>query len=309
MPGRRSGVALLWLLSAAAAADQGGTPFWTSGQYASQAAVPSSPGWSASLTGYGYTGRFDGPLRLRSGATVAVDARERTPTLSVEVGYASEAKVLGAQPFVGVTAGVGSSTMRAGVSGASGAGITESDTVRGGTDLYPVASLAWARGDDNVMVYLTGNLPVGAYQASRLANVGLGHAAVDAGGGYTFLDASTGAEFSAVVGFTYNLPNRAASYRNGIDSHLDWAASRTIGADASIGVAGYVYYQLTGDSGSGARLGPFKSRVAAIGPELGTQFSVGRQQWQASLRGYAEFWARNRFEGYALFAVLSGTLD
>lgn len=171
MPGRRSGVALLWLLSAAAAADQGGTPFWTSGQYASQAAVPSSPGWSASLTGYGYTGHFDGPLRLRSGAAVAVDARERTPTLSVEIGYASEAKLLGGQPFVGISAGVGANATR-----------------------YAV-------------------------------------------------------------------------------------------------------------------LGPFKSRVAAIGPDLSAQFSVGRQQWQASLRGYAEFWARNRFEGYALFAVLSGTLD
>ncbi len=302
-------VALLGLLSAAAAADQGGTPFWTSGQYASLAAVPPPPGWSVSFTGYGYTGRVDGPARSRADATIAFDARERAPTLSAEIGYASEARILGGQPFVGVSAGVGGNTFRYRVSAAAGAGITESDTVWGGTDLYPVASLAWAHGNDNVIVYATGNLPVGAYQASRLANVGLGHGAIDAGGGYTFFDARSGAEFSAVLGFTYNLPNRAASYRNGIDSHLDWAASRTVGANGSLGVAGYVYYQLTGDSGSGAVLGPFKSRVAAIGPELGYQFAVGRQQWQASVRGYGEFWARNRFEGYALFATVSATLD
>lgn len=308
MVGGRCALALLGLLSAAAGADQGGTPFWTSGQYASLAAVPPSPGWSASVTGYGYTGRVSGPVRTRVHAAIDADARERSPALSAEIGYASEQTVLGGRPFIGLAAGVGGSAMTAGVSTAAGAGIAESDTVWGGTDLYPVAGLAWASGNDNAMVYLTGNLPVGAYQASRLANVGLGHGAVDAGAGYTYFDPKSGREWSAVAGITYNRPNRAADYRNGIDSHLDWAASQALGTNGSLGLAGYVYYQLTGDSGSGARLGPFKSRVAAIGPEFGCQFSVGRQQWQANVRGYREFWARNRFEGYAVFAVLSTTL-
>jgi len=32
---------------------------------------------------------------------------------------------------------------------------------------------------------------------------------------------------------------------------------------------------------------------------------VGGEQWYANLRGYAEFWAQNRFEGYAVFATLN----
>jgi hypothetical protein len=37
---------------------------------------------------------------------------------------------------------------------------------------------------------------------------------------------------------------------------------------------GYVYYQLTDDIGSGDHVGSFKSRVAALGPEVGYAFTV-----------------------------------
>ncbi|WP_245445151.1 transporter [Pseudaminobacter soli (ex Li et al. 2025)] len=37
-----------------------------------------------------------------------------------------------------------------------------------------------------------------------------------------------------------------------------------------LGVVGYAYQQLSGDSGQGAVLGPFESRVFGIGPEIGT---------------------------------------
>jgi len=38
------------------------------------------------------------------------------------------------------------------------------------------------------MTYITGDIPVGAYQSDRLSNVGIGHGAIDAGGGYTYFD-------------------------------------------------------------------------------------------------------------------------
>jgi hypothetical protein len=42
------------------------------------------------------------------------------------------------------------------------------------------------------MSYLTGDIPVGAYDSKRLTNVGLGHGTVDGGDGYTFFDPQTG---------------------------------------------------------------------------------------------------------------------
>ena len=78
---------------------------------------------------------------------------------------------------------------------------------------------------------------------------------------------------------------------------------QSLSASWRVGLAGYVYYQLTGDSGSGDTCGPCKSRVAAVGPQVSYNFNVAGQQWSADLRGYYEFWAQNRLEGYALIAT------
>jgi hypothetical protein len=138
-----------------------------------------------------------------------------------------------------------------------------------------------------------------------LANLGIGHAAVDAGGGYTFLDTTTGHEFSAVLGLTYNFFNPMTQYRNGLDSHLDWGASQFLSAQWQLGAVGYVYQQLTGDSGSGDRLGPSKSRVISIGPQIGYFFPVGDMQGYLNLKGYDEFDAKNRASGWNAWLTFS----
>ncbi|HXX84531.1 MAG TPA: transporter [Casimicrobiaceae bacterium] len=287
-------------------ADQSGTPFWVSGQFASLAAVPPSLGWSVNLTAYGYDGNAGGEKELPIGRVIALGANQRSPSLSIQPGYAPSQALFGGQPFLGLSFGLGGNRVQAEVT-ISGAAtqVNRSDTLWAGTDLYPFASLGWTYGNDNWMAYLTGDIPTGAYQASRLANTGIGHGAIDGGGAYTYYDAKSGAEFSATAGLTYNWENTHTEYKNGIDSHLDWAASRFVSANWELGVAGYVYYQLTGDSGGGAKLGPFKSRAAAVGPEIGYQFTVGGQQWYANLRAYWEFWAQNRYQGYAIFATLN----
>jgi hypothetical protein len=58
---------------------------------------------------------------------------------------------------------------------------------------------------------------VGAYDPTRLANLGIGHAAIDCSG-YTYFNPRTGHEFSAVAGFTYNSKNQDTQCQNGIDS-------------------------------------------------------------------------------------------
>ena len=155
------------------------------------------------------------------------------------------------------------------------------------------------------MTYVTGDIPVGTYSATSLSSIGIGHAAMDAGGGYTYLNNTTGLEFSSVVGATYNWMNNQTNYKNGIDSHLDWSLSQFVSQNWQVGIAGYVYYQLTADSGSGARLGAFKSQVAAIGPQIGYLFNIGKKQAYINLRAYKEFWAQNRVEGYAMISTIS----
>ena len=165
-------------------------------------------------------------------------------------------------------------------------------------DVFVQPTLRWNQGVHNYMVYGMANLPVGSYDPSRLVNLGLGHWSIDAGGGYTYFDPQTGWEFSAVAGLTYNFINPDLQYQNGIDGHLDWGLSRFVSKQMHLGLVGYYYQQLTGDSGSGATLGDFKSRVVGIGPQAGFLFPVGELQGYLNLKVYKEFAAEHRPEGW-----------
>ena len=281
-------------------ADEGGASFWVPGQYAANlAATPPSPGGAIPLTLYYYSGRAPDSASSASGAAVAPGTRSQTWQLSATPTYAPEAKVLGGQLALMLSVGVGSNATQLDQVAPSG---PESQSVWGLTDLAPAATLGWQSGADSWMVYVTGNVPVGSYDSQRLSNVGIGHAAVDAGGVYTYDSLTSGRSASAAAGITYNYTNPDTNYRSGIDSHLGWSAMLPLSETVRAGFSGYVYYQLTADSGTGDPCGACKSRVAGIGPQLNYAFIVGGQPWSANLRGYYEFWARNRLEGLALFA-------
>ena len=127
------------------------------------------------------------------------------------------------------------------------------DTTWGFGDLIPQFALRWNAGVNNYMTYITGDIPVGAYQSDRLSNIGIGHGAIDAGGGYTYFNPATGHEFSGVLGFTYNLKNTATQYQSGVDLHFDWGASQFLTKQVQVGLVGYAYKDIGCDSGSGDR--------------------------------------------------------
>jgi len=291
-------------LPPAAGADEGGVPFWLSGQYASLSAVPPQPGWSMVLLPYGYSGSASSSKTFERAGTLTAGLQTSLAMVLAFPSYAPHTTILGGQPSFGLGFGFGGN-WSSGNLVSSGRPLSHSDSDVGATDLYPLATDSWNSGNSNWMAYLTGDVPVGSYEDHRLSNLGIGHGAIDAGGGYTYLDEKNGHEFSAIAGFTYNFENPSTHYKNGIDSHLDWAASQFLSANWEVGIAGYVYYQLTADSGSGDLVGPFKSDVAAIGPEVGYVLTVGSHQWYANLRGYKEFWAEDRVQGYSLFLTLS----
>src|SRR5262249_54750019 len=83
-------------------------------------------------------------------------------------------------------------------------------------------NLRWNFGVHNFMTYVATNAPTGTYDASRLANFGIGHWAVDGGGGYTYFDPQAGHEFGGArlhLQFqesVYRLPERRQhAYRLG----------------------------------------------------------------------------------------------
>jgi hypothetical protein len=301
--------AALSVLPGFASADEGGASFWLPGQMSSFAATPGEAGFSLPLVYY-HTSADAGGARnfavggnLVAGLDVSADLVFFVPT------YVFAEPVLGGQAALSMAWAAGRMEVGADavITGPQGntINLSRTDTVEGGADLYPMATLKWNRGNDNWMAYAMGGVPVGAYELGRLANIGLNHWSIDAGAGYTYLDPKAGHELSIVGGLTYNFENEDTNYQNGVDGHIDWAASQFLNEQLHIGLVGYIYYQLSGDSGSGATLGDFKARVYAVGPQAGYFFPVGKAQGYVNLRGYYEFDASNRAEGWNASLTLS----
>ncbi len=263
-------------------------------------------GWSLVAMPYVYSGNADKSKNFQHGTSINAGLSARESLVLMQLGYVAEEKILGGQPYLGVGWGPGANTTTASVSVVNpSTQLNRSNTSNGSTDIYPLASLTWNQGNNNFKTYVTGDIPVGTYSPTSLAAIGIGHAAMDAGGGYSYLNNTTGLEFSGVLGATYNWMNTQTNYQNGIDSHLDWSVSQFVSQSWQVGIAGYGYYQLTADSGSGDRVGAFKSRIAAVGPQIGYLFNLGKNQAYINLRAYKEFWAQNRVEGYATIATIS----
>jgi hypothetical protein len=299
-----------------AVADESGVSFWLPGSFGSLAAVPVQPGMSAAMVYYHTTVSASGDVAAAretqiGGSSVTVKANlnanldARADLVLLAPSYTFATPVLGGQAAVSMTGIYGRmNTSVAGTlwAGVGGIGIERSgqisDALTGFGDLYPQATLKWNSGVNNYMVYAMGDIPVGAYDSSRLANIGIGHGAIDGGVGYTYFDQTKGHEFSVVAGLTYNFENTSTNYQNGVDFHVDWGASQFLSQQVFVGAVGYVYDQIGCDSGSGDRIGCFESRVASIGPQIGYIFPVGGMQGFLGLKGYWEFAAQNRPEGW-----------
>jgi hypothetical protein len=306
-----------------AVADQGGIGYWLPGSFGSLAATPQEPGWSMGVIYLHSSVSAGGDVA--ASRTIAFPNRTANLTVNLDAqikaradlgvfapSYVFSTPVLGGQFAINALAIYGrqQANIDANITGALGpigfaTSRSVSQTMDAFGDIFVQPTLRWNQGVHNYMVYAMTSLPVGAYDSSRLVNLGLGHTAIDAGGGYTYFNPQTGNEFSAVTGFTYNFKNPSIDYQNGVDWHLDVGASHFISKQVHVGLVGYAYQQITGDSGSGATLGDFKSRVFGIGPQIGYLFPVGDMQGYVNLKGYGEFESEHRPEGWNLWLTFA----
>jgi hypothetical protein len=309
-------------------ADEGGVSFWIPGFFGSLAAAPQQPGWSLATINY-YT-------NVSAGGAVALAREFEIKNLpasiqaqinanlhaTADIGmviptYVFATPVLGGQASVSMIAGYGgmntslNGTVSGTVTGPLGNTIpfgprfdSINSSVTGFTDLIPQAALRWNAGVDNYMVYATGDVPIGTYNSSRLANLGIGHGAFDAGAGYTYFNPQTGHELSGVLGFTANFINPATQYQNGVDMHFDWGASQFLTKQVQVGLVGYAYKDIGCDTGSGDRVGCFQSQVLGIGPQIGYIFPIGGMQGYINLKAYGEFDGSDRPSGWNAWVTL-----
>lgn len=138
--------------------------------------------------------------------------------------------------------------------------------------------------------------PTGGFEAGSAANLGRNYWSFDTVGAMTWLNAGTGTEVSIAPGIMVNTENNDTNYKTGTEFHVDFVANQFISKNFAIGLRGYYYRQLTGDSGSGAVLGDFKSESLGLG--AGFSWTPGFAKGRLAIQGK---WMRdvkhdNRFE-------------
>lgn len=161
--------------------------------------------------------------------------------------------------------------------------------------------LGWHDGRLHAMAMLNVYAPTGSYDKLRTVNVGRNHWAIEPMAALTYLNEANGLELSAAAGLTFNRTNPDTDYKSGDEFHLDFTALQHLSPNFYLGLAGYAYQQLTGDSGSGAT-GANRGRVLSLGPVVGGAIPLGaKQQLYLNARYYRESGAENRLQGSTFF--------
>jgi hypothetical protein len=182
---------------------------------------------------------------------------------------------------------------------------SESDSSTEFGDPVLNALIGWHEGNWHWNVGMLVNVPIGPWSNTSSSNLSFNHWGVDTTAAVTWLDPNTGLEISAAPGFTFNWENPDTNYRTGTEFHVEFAVMEHFSQKFAVGVAGFHYQQVTGDSGAGARLGDFKGRVTALGPAMTYNFNLGDIPVSTQLIWVHDFDVENRLEGDAGFLTIS----
>lgn len=172
-------------------------------------------------------------------------------------------------------------------------------------DPIATAALGWKTGNTHVQVGAMANIPVGTYREDQLANVAFHRWAVDTSLAVTWADTASGWDLSGKAGVTFNGRNDFTDYKSGDEFHAELAVEKTFAKSFSAGLQGYYYKQISGDSGRGARLGPFKGEVLGTGATAAWHTVLGRSPATIRARFFQEFEVTNRLEGQSYWLSLS----
>lgn len=306
-------VAGLLALAPSAMAAENGVGFYLLGGRGPMAGYIPPPGVYVQNDVYVYSGSGGGSKQFPAGGQIIAGVETTSWADFLTGTWVLPQEILGGNLAVGFILPAGRPEVTAGalISPANFAPIGRRVTDNAFVFGDPVASVAlgWHAGNWHWNVTGLVNVPVGDYRDGEIANLAFHRWAGDISGAITWLDAQSGWEFSAAAGFTFNGTNEATDYTTGTEFHVEWAATKMLTKQFSVGLVGYHYDQITGDSGPGARLGPYKGRVTALGGTIAYNFELGQTPISTRLKLYREFDAVNRLEGTAGYATIAFPLS
>jgi hypothetical protein len=262
----RTRYALLWTLAlgctlVASSADSRATEYGFStyglgGNAFGAGVTPPAGTYVTNATAF-YSGEIGRSINF-GGVTINAGAKVDVFSNGVNVLYVPERKVFGGNLGLSATVPLGHIDIDATIGPLS----REVDGWGLG-DIVSKAQLGWQHGDFAHTIYMQVVAPTGRWDPGFSPIIGLHRPGIDTGWAFTWTDPTKKLQLNGATGFTFNFENTATDYKSGNEFHFEWAAGLEFAPGLLIGVVGYDYRQLTGDSGSGARLGPFKGRELA----------------------------------------------
>lgn len=184
-------------------------------------------------------------------------------------------------------------------------GVSRSDSAFLVGDPVATAVIGWSRGNSHLQLGAMVNVPIGQYREDQLANLSFHRWATDLSAAATWHDDESGWDVSGKAGFSLNGENEHTDYTTGTEFHAELSVEKAFSKSFSAGLQAYHFDQLTGDSGPGAKLGPFKGRVTGVGATAAWNFEIADRPASLRVHAFTEFDAVNRPEGEAIFIDFS----
>lgn len=276
-------------------AEEGGAGHYMPGASATLIDIaPTEPGWILQPIYFHYDAEFSKTLPIAGG--VSAGLKVATDVVSLGGVYTLKQKVLGSSyslaafvPFV--TTEVTGNLRRI--------SRTDKTSAIGDMTFIPLM-MAWDNDNWQYDAILSVYAPTGDYEAGRLANTGLNYWTIEPTLGATYSNETTGLNILFRAGMTFNTENNDTNYKSGSVLHAETTVQQLFPLGKGImgaGINGYIYEQITGDSGSGATLGDFKGSSLGIGPVLTYILPSEKGKWIFSAKWLAEVDREKRLEG------------
>jgi len=281
----------------AANAEEGGSGHYVPGGVAMLIDYPpTQPGWIVQPLFLHYDGEFSSSRALPVAGLISAGLEATIDAVTLGGFYTFEQKVLGAHYSVGVY--VPYVWME--VTGTLD-GFSRTDKVDGLSDIALIpATLAWKSGSWQFNALLPVIAPTGDYEVGRFANQGLNYWTFDPTVGAAFSNEKTGFNCGVHAGITFNTENEDTKYKSGSVLHVEVSAQQLLPVGTGFfgfGINGFLYEQISGDSGSGSTLGDFKGRSLGIGPVIDYILPTETGTWVFEAKWLPEFDTENRLEG------------
>lgn len=290
----------LCLSSGAGMAAEGGYSNYVPGFYGDFAlAVAPEEGWSLRNDLYFY--QADDDFAVRSGKVVAdldLDLTFNYTTFVNNPGI----EVFGAEYIFGATFVVGNIDLEAGLESDQGSLRVADDKTSYGDITFVPGAFYWNNGDKfhySWSFYVVA--PVGDWDEDDLANTGLNFWTFETDVAINYLDEAKGRDYSVVIGYGYNTENDDTNYKSGDEVHIDYNLNQFLSESWAVGINGFFYRQVSGDSGDGALLGDFKGEASGIGAQV--MWVPPRYEGSVALVGkwIHEYDSENRLDGDHVF--------